>query len=204
MTTQTSDLDGDPSVINLADILQESRANGPGLRDVFWVQGCSINCLGCQNHDILDHEPNRVVPVDELLGALDARLDAIHGITISGGEPLEQLDGVGALLKGTQARNLSTVVYTGHVFEELVELSNPAIDQVLDHCDLLIDGPFVADERVTSHPWIGSKNQRLLRLSDRFSPADLSPEGVPVEEFHLSVEGQEFEVFQTGIKDTEL
>lgn len=204
MSSQGAGTDGKTTVVNLADILQGSRANGPGLRDVFWVQGCSIDCPGCQNYDILDHEPNRVVPVDKLLVALDSRVDAIHGITISGGEPLEQPDGVSVLLKGTQDRGLSTVVYTGHIFEDLVDLSNPAIDRVLIHCDLLIDGPFLADERVTDHSWIGSTNQRLLRLSDQFSPEELSPGDTPVEEFHISAGEQEFEVFQTGIKQTKL
>lgn len=204
MSSQDTGTDKDTIVVNLADILQGSRANGPSLRDVFWVQGCSIDCPGCQNYDILDHEPNRVVPVDELLRALDSRVDTIHGITISGGEPLEQPNGVGALLEGAQDRGLSTVVYTGHIFEDLVDLSNPAIDHVLAHCDLLIDGPFLADERVTDHPWIGSANQRLLRLSNQFSPEELSPGDAPVEEFHVSVGEQEFEVFQTGIKQTNL
>lgn len=201
MTANTSNTgsDGDVPILNLADVLSSSRANGPGVRDVFWVQGCSIDCPGCQNQELLPHERRHLAPVAGLLDQLDGRTDRIDGITISGGEPFEQPRGVGALLEGAHNLGLTTVVYTGHRYETLADIGDANVARALSHCDLLIDGPYVASERTTNTPWRGSANQRLVRLSERISAEELRADA-PIEEFHLKTDDDWIEVFQTGIK----
>ena len=184
--------------LNLAHMLTGSRANGPGIRDVFWVQGCSIKCPSCQNNTLLAHTKKFIVPVSNILEYLSERLDAIDGITITGGEPLEQAAGIAALLEGVHQLGLSTVVYTGHYYEELIALENLYVKRLLRATDLLIDGPFLIAQRSLSTPWLGSSNQRLLRLSARFSEEDLNQANVPVEELFVYAKNNTLTCIQTG------
>lgn len=162
-----------PPPIRAAAFLKATRMSGPGLRDVLWVQGCSIGCPGCANQAYLPHEPRLVLPVERLLAHFATRREKIDGLSVSGGEPTEQALAVAALLRGVQALGLSTVVFSGRTYESLQ--SDPSCADLLAHTDLLIDGPFLLAQQDLSLAWRGSRNQRLLRLTDRFRPQDLEP-----------------------------
>jgi anaerobic ribonucleoside-triphosphate reductase activating protein len=151
--------------------MKETRMVGPSPRDAIWVQGCSLRCPGCANQAYLAHEPRVRMPVARLLAHLGARRRRIDGVSVLGGEPTEQAEAVAALLAGAQRLGLSTVVFSGRTLENLRR--DPACAALLAHTDLLIDGPFVADLHDPSLYWRGSSNQRLLRLSDRFTEGDL-------------------------------
>jgi anaerobic ribonucleoside-triphosphate reductase activating protein len=168
------DQNGEPSPeLNLAALMKGTRMVGPGLRDAIWVQGCSLRCPGCANQAYLPHVPRARISVARLLLHLRARRNQIHGISVAGGEPTEQPQAVAALLRGARAMGLSTVVYSGHTYEHL--LRDPACSELFKHTDLLIDGPFIAAQYDAELYWRGSRNQRFLRLSDRFTAADLEP-----------------------------
>lgn len=164
---------GAPPDLNLAALMRGTRMVGPGLRDAVWVQGCSLRCPGCANQAYLAHDRRMQVPVARLLAHLAARRGWIDGVSVLGGEPTEQPRGVAALLAGARALGLSTVVFSGHTIERLRR--DPACARLLAHTDLLIDGPFVAALRDPALHWRGSRNQRLLRLSNRFADSDLAP-----------------------------
>lgn len=159
--------------LNLAAFLKGTEMVGPGLRDAFWVQGCSIGCPGCANQAYLAHKERRQVTVERLLIHFASRRGKIDGLSVLGGEPTEQADAVAALLQGVQAQGFSTVVFSGRTWEKLRD--DPACAELLAYTDLLIDGPFLLAERDLTLAWRGSRNQRLLRLSDRFRPEDLEP-----------------------------
>ena len=158
--------------LNLAALLKATRMAGPGVRDVVWVQGCTVGCHGCANQDYLPHLPRVRMPVSRLLLHLRGRRRWIDGVSVSGGEPTEQPAAVAALLQGARELGLSTVVYTGRVCERLRD--DPACRELLAYTDLLIDGPFVPSRHRADLHWRGSTNQRLLRLSDRFTEGDLA------------------------------
>ena len=160
-------------VLNLAALLKCTHMVGPGLRDAIWVQGCTIGCPGCANQAYLVHEPRAQMPVPRLLAHLRVRRHRIDGISILGGEPTEQTAAVASLLQGTQELGLSTVVFTGRLYEGLLKI--PDQRDLLAHTDLLIDGPYIAAQHDPDLHWRGSRNQRLLRLSDRFTEDDLEP-----------------------------
>lgn len=159
--------------LNLAALMKGTRMVGPGLRDAVWVQGCTIGCAGCANQAYLAHEPRVRMSVERLVGHFRVRRGLIDGVSVLGGEPTEQPEAVAALLRGVQELGMSTVVFSGRTHEQL--LRNPACAELLTHTDLLIDGPYVAALRDPSLYWRGSSNQRLLRLTDRFTEADLEP-----------------------------
>ena len=157
--------------LNLAALIKGVRAVGPGVRDAVWVQGCSIGCPGCANQAYLQSEPRASMTVDRLLAHFAVRRGKIDGVTVTGGEPTEQPRAVAALLEGVQALGMSTVVFTGRTLESLRR--DPGCSGILTHTDLLIDGPYLERRRDLSLTWRGSRNQRLIRLSDRFRPEDL-------------------------------
>lgn len=162
-----------PPPLNLAAFLKETRMVGPGLRDAVWVQGCSIRCPGCANQAYLAHRKKRLVPVECLLAHFAIRRGKIDGLSVLGGEPTEQPDAVAALLQGVQELGFSTVLFSGKTWESLRDDS--ACTALLAHTDLLIDGPFLLAEQDLTLAWRGSRNQRLLRLTERFQPEDLEP-----------------------------
>jgi anaerobic ribonucleoside-triphosphate reductase activating protein len=120
-------------------------------------------------------KPRLLVPVEKLLALFRARTERICGVSVSGGEPTDQHEALTALLTGLKSIGLSTVVFTGHLYEEL--RVRPEMRDILNSTDLLIDGPFVEAERDLSLHWRGSRNQRLIRLSDVFSDTELLPRG---------------------------
>ena len=112
------------------------------------------------------------MPVARLLDHLKLRRPEIDGVSIAGGEPTEQAEAVAALLAGAQSLGLSTVVFSGHTLAHLRR--DPACEALLAHTDLLIDGPFIAAQADTDLYWRGSRNQNLIRLTDRFRETDLA------------------------------
>ncbi len=157
--------------LNLAALMKGTRMVGPGLRDAIWVQGCSLRCTGCANQAYLAHEPRVRMPVARLLAHARTRRHLIDGISVLGGEPTEQPRAVAALLRGVRDLGLSTVVFSGYTYERLRRDADCA--DLLRYTDLLIDGPFIAAQHDPILHWRGSRNQRLLRLSDRFTEEDL-------------------------------
>src|SRR3990172_12478082 len=86
-----------------------SRANGPGLRAVLWTQGCSLGCPGCFNSETHDPGAGREVDVELLAGEIAGR-HGIDGVSISGGEPLQQAEALCELLERLRPTSLSILV----------------------------------------------------------------------------------------------
>lgn len=133
---------------------------GPGRRLGIWFQGCSIRCPGCISADTWAADRSWL-ELAELLGRIGTWLDRTEGITISGGEPFDQADALGALLRSLRERTAADIlVYSGYAFERL-ERSLTAFEGLID---ALITEPFVVEAPQTL-PLRGSDNQRLHRLT---------------------------------------
>lgn len=170
-------------ILNVAAFIKNSRMEGPGIRDTIWLQGCTIGCPGCSNQAYWQHSPRRLIPVSLLLAHFETRVGRIDGASLSGGESTEQAKAASALFSGVRALGLSTVCYTGRRYEEI--RNSELCRELLRYTDLLIDGPFLQSERDPNLNWRGSRNQRLIRLSDRFTLLDLQCLG-PVGEIVFS------------------
>ncbi len=170
-------------VLNVAAFRKNSRMEGPGVRDTIWLQGCTIGCLGCSNLAYWHHSPRKQIPVSWFLAHFRTRVGSIDGVSLSGGEPTEQAEAVSVLLSGVKALGFSTVCYTGRRYEEI--RNSGTYRELLRQTDLLIDGPFLQSERDPNLYWRGSRNQRLIRLSHRFSEQDIESQE-PVGEVILS------------------
>lgn len=166
-----------------------SRANGPGARFVVWFQGCTLGCPGCFNPTTHPAEGGRVVPVAELAAQMAAA--GVEGLSLSGGEPLQQPAAAAALLEAARALGLSTLAFSGYTLEEIRDLPGGA--DVLARLDVLIDGRYRSTERL-ANGLRGSENQRIQLLTRRYSLADV--EATPVAEIRIGPTG---ELVLTGV-----
>jgi anaerobic ribonucleoside-triphosphate reductase activating protein len=151
-------------------LLESSCANGPGLRVVLWLQGCPLGCPGCFNPQTHARAGGQAMAVDDLADRLDALSPTVEGLTISGGEPLQQAAALGRLLAAVRRRTaLSVVLFSGFEWEEIEATSGSG--EVLAHLDVLIAGRFDQARRV-ARGLIGSSNKTMHFLTDRYGPED--------------------------------
>ena len=149
--------------MRIAGLVQDSIVDGPGLRFVVFAQGCNLRCEGCHNPDTWDINGGEDKTVEELIAEM-ARNPLTDGVTISGGEPLLQAGECARLAADARGRGLNVWLYSGYTIEQLMDRSGsePEIMELLELCDVLVDGPFKLDERTLQLKWRGSKNQRLI------------------------------------------
>ncbi len=172
--------------------LPRSRANGPGVRAVLWLQGCSLGCSGCYNPATHPFTGGEWVPVEDLFARLAALGDGIDGLTVSGGEPLQQRPALLAFLQRVRRETpLSVLVFTGFAWEEVVRF--PEAGELLACVDVLIAGRYEADRRL-ARGLVGSENKTVHFLTARYTAADL--EAVPPAEVVIAADG---EVVLSGI-----
>jgi anaerobic ribonucleoside-triphosphate reductase activating protein len=162
-----------------------SRVNGPGLRAVLWVQGCTLGCTGCFNPETHIRTAGESRSVDDLFDEI-RNTKSIEGLTISGGEPLQQLPALAKLLARVRAgTKLSIVVFTGFSWDEAQRI--PGFNAMLPSIDVLIAGRFNKEKR-TARSLIGSSNKTFRFLTGRYTQADFDP--IPEAEVYIGAEGQ--------------
>ena len=161
------------ALLNVAECITCTAVEGPGNRFALWVQGCVIRCRGCCNPHFLDLTPRRLIDSSEATSLIaKARLDhGIEGVTFLGGEPMLQARGLSDVAKAAQRLGLSVMVFTGYRIEELDGMRLPGVPELLAATDLLVDGPYVAEMPESSRNWIGSSNQRVHYLTERYEPS---------------------------------
>lgn len=140
-------------------------ALGPGKRLCVWVNGCSRGCKGCVS--------KRLQAVDESTEAdietyfFGYNLEAIDGVTISGGEPFEQSKELNKLVKYFKRRGIKDIlVYTGFTIEGLRKAKNADVAEILENISVLIDGEYVEELDSGKGNLKGSDNQRILYLDE--------------------------------------
>lgn len=152
-------------LVNVAHIAAESNIYGPGLRSVVWMQGCSLHCSGCWNKEMWSHSPKHLYTLDELWTKFSLSESKIEGITLLGGEPLDQAPATRAIAKRAKSEGLSLTLFTGY---ELHEIASMGLADILDYVDILITGRYIEHLRTLEHQWIGSTNQEIHFLTQRY------------------------------------
>ena len=143
-------------------------ANGKGVCVSFWTQGCPHHCPGCQNPETWDFEGGKDLPTD-IRGQITKAICA-NGITrnfsILGGEPLcpQNIEEVDNIITSVRAAfpHIKIFLWTGYTLDELQKQENKHIINILSQIDVLIDGPYIENERDITLDLRGSKNQRIL------------------------------------------
>lgn len=158
--------------MNFMKIESSSLSNGEGWRVVLWCAGCSHACKNCHNpetwaenagHPFTKNEVDLIV---ELL-----KPDYIHGITLSGGDPLfihnrETMTDLCRYLKEIMP-NKTIWCYTGYEYDAVKDLP------IMDYIDVLIDGKYVEKERDVSLAFRGSRNQRIIDVAKSKQAGDV-------------------------------
>lgn len=161
--------------MNYIKISKEDITNGLGLRVVLWVSGCEIHCKNCQNSQTWNKDNGTLFDKkakEEIFTELSK--DYISGLTLSGGHPLEDynLETVYLLLKEVKEKfpQKNIWLYTGYTWEQIFpevvtdnfDVNRVYRQEIVKMCDVLIDGPYVEEQRDITLKWRGSKNQRVI------------------------------------------
>lgn len=157
--------------LRVAQIVADTLAEGPGRRFAVWVQGCPIRCEGCCNPQMFGESGGEEIEVEALAERVLAT-PGIEGISFLGGEPMEQAEAVLALATRVKAAGLTVMVFSGWTIAELRARKSASIDGLIAIADLLVDGRYEASLPEARRRWIGSSNQVMHFLTDRYSPAD--------------------------------
>lgn len=143
-----------------------SEVNGPGRRFTIWVQGCPLDCPDCFNKELQNFEGGHEQTIDEIF-ALIKSTENIEGVSYTGGEPFCQAAALTVLSRRVKKLGLSIFCYTGYTLEQLREEGDSDRLALLEEIDILADGRFEAD-KPANRPWVGSANQHLHFLSERY------------------------------------
>ncbi len=162
-------------------------AEGPHRRFALWLQGCTLACPGCCNPELFDADAGRRRQVSELLTEINAAPGGVEGVTVVGGEPLQQLPALTRLLAGVAASGLGVLVFTGYEPDEARAL--PGFDALWQCCDTLVAGRFDARRRDGAPAFVGSRNQTLLHRTTRYA-ADALWQGPPLAELVVEPDGR--------------
>lgn len=157
--------------MHYANIKNCDIANGPGVRVSLFVSGCTHHCKGCFNQVAWDFgygQPFTRQTIDQILSMLAP--DYIQGLTLLGGEPFEpeNQEPVVELLRQVREKYPQKTIwaFSGYLFDRDLapgRIGDPAtVREYLGHLDVLVDGPFIEEEKDLSLRFRGSRNQRLI------------------------------------------
>lgn len=157
--------------LNIASIRKCTEAEGPGKRFAIWCQGCLNRCPGCCNPEMQPLEKRHVVSADDLLALIAESQDkwGIEGISLIGGEPFLQAEGLAYVAEKCRLRGLTVLVFSGYRIDGLRSMNDKNVESLLSYSDILVDGPFDAQAIDDERGWVGSKNQSVLFLSDAYT-----------------------------------
>lgn len=185
--------------LNVSSTMSRSRANGPGVRAVIWVQGCTIGCRGCYSASTHPHEASSLHRPSEIAEWLQS-IPNIEGVTFSGGEPFEQAAAVLETINSIRENigsDFSVFVYTGFEIEFLRKSNDRNVHDLLNAIDILSAGPFDYKLRDETLLWRGSSNQSLHFLSNRYNDFQIEDwlKISPLEEITLRTDSIDFTGF---------
>lgn len=145
------------------DITTDSIVDGEGIRSVIWCQGCIHNCPGCHNPNTHSFTGGYLKDVSELCEEIK-NIEFQDGITLSGGDPLAQIDACLEIAKFAQSIGLNVWCYTGYKMEDLLirAKKEPKLKELLENIDALVDSPFILELKSYNVAFRGSSNQRII------------------------------------------
>lgn len=150
--------------MRIANTVSDSIVDGPGLRFTVFTQGCRHHCPGCHNPDTHNPEGGKEVTVEQLAQQMKES-PLISGLTLSGGDPMEQAAECAQLAALAHEAGLNVWTYTGYTYETLLQRKRPDWLALLAQTDVLVDGPYVEREKSYDALFRGSRNQRLIDLN---------------------------------------
>lgn len=149
------------------EMTTDSIVDGEGIRSVIWCQGCIHSCPGCHNPETHSFSSGFLKDVSEIKNEI-SELEFQDGITLSGGDPMCQIDACLEIAKYCQEVGLNVWCYTGYKIEDLLKRidKETKLKELLLNIDVLVDSPFILELKSYDVPFRGSKNQRLINSKE--------------------------------------
>lgn len=147
-------------MLDLSGIVSDSIVDGPGIRTTVFCQGCPHHCPGCHNPETWEFGCGTSMAVEDIVEIVREN-PLCRGVTFSGGEPFAQAAGFRKLAQLLKAAGYEVASYSGYTFEQLLH-GTPDQRELLRWIDVLIDGPFLQEQKSLEVPFRGSRNQRIL------------------------------------------
>lgn len=170
---------------NIHSIESCGTVDGPGLRFVVFTQGCPLRCQYCHNPDSWSFDENKKMSVEDILDEYEGVKEFCHGgMTVTGGEPMAQMDFVTELFRRAREKDIHTALDTSGIYFN--KDNTTKVDELLKYTSLvLLDIKHIDDEehkKLTGH-----SNKRILEFA-RY----LSDKKIPMWVRHVVVPGITF------------
>lgn len=166
---------------------------GPGKRLLLFTQGCSLHCKGCVNKHLWQFGVGANITVEEVLELCQD----VEGITLHGGEPLDQSEGVLEIVKALKSAGKTVILFTGYQYKEL---SKSLQKRVWSLSDLVVSGRYIEEKRNIYLQFRGSTNQRVYRHQGKYKNYQIK-DGKSVAIIRLNENG---EMQSRGFRNQEL
>ncbi|MBQ9664598.1 MAG: anaerobic ribonucleoside-triphosphate reductase activating protein [Oscillospiraceae bacterium] len=149
--------------MNYGAIKKTDIANGPGVRVSLFVSGCRNHCSGCFQPETWDFnygEPFTKETENEIIKALSPSW--IQGLSVLGGDPMEPENQKALLPFLRRIKEMlpdkDIWLYTGYLLRDI------GTSPLLSYADVVVDGPFIEEEKDAGLSFRGSRNQRINYL----------------------------------------
>lgn len=151
--------------LRISGLTDDSIVDGPGMRYTIFTQGCPHHCPGCHNPQTWSYKGGRMESLGTIMDEIREN-PLLYGVTFSGGEPFDQAEEMAVLGRQVKDAGLNLMAYSGYTYEELRQraIEEPAVGEMLDLIDILVDGRFELDKKDLTLLYRGSSNQRLIDL----------------------------------------
>lgn len=159
--------------MNYSGLILNDITAAPGLCVTFFTQGCPHRCKGCHNPETWDFNRGKEFTsgtLNEIISGLTAQ-NIQRNLCIMGGEPLCDENAFLTYLVVKEVKEkvpeAKIYIWSGYTYEELQNSNHPKAREVLRLADVLIDGPYIEEERDITLEMRGSRNQRIIDLSKK-------------------------------------
>ena len=146
--------------IHRYEVVENEHLYGPGKRLLLFTQGCSLHCKGCINQHLWEFGKGTDVAIDEIF----AQCKGLDGITLHGGEPLDQANALVELIKKLKQQEKTVILFTGYTFKELDKVQK----QAWLSSDIVISGRYEEKNRNIYLQFRGSTNQKVFTHKGKY------------------------------------
>lgn len=151
-------------MLHIAGINYESTADAEGVACTIFFSGCKHFCNGCHSKDTWDFNYGKEIS-NELINVINSEIDKrpfLSALVLSGGDPMYSAVEIKEFILKIHIPNNNIWCYTGFLMEQIIE--NYEMRELLNLCNVLIDGKYIDSQRDITLPYRGSKNQRLIDI----------------------------------------
>lgn len=179
--------------LHLTMIINVTKSDGPGRRYAIWLKEQAPSVLDSLCTDI-------IMPIHEITQALSRLSTEIEGVTILGDTTFKQADTLAELGREIKGLGLSLMVYSTETYQELrsAAVEHKGIRMLLMHTDILVAGQYLPQLPDHSRPWVGSTNQSIHFLSDRYHIKSANLLGTDSVEIRLSQTDESLTISMSG------